>query len=96
LPATSTSPKRLGGEGEQDVFAGDVGKSSADGVLGKIADVFDAGAVVEPLLVGALPPLREILRLLPLCGERSATFQKRRYRAVHCSVMKRFWKSRSM
>ena len=88
--------RELGCQGEQEVFAGDVGKSSTDGVLGKIADVFDAGAVVEPLLVGALPPLGQILRLLPLCDERSATFQKQRYRAVHCSVIYRFWKRPSM
>jgi hypothetical protein len=43
------------------MFAGNVGESSADGVLGKIADVFDAGTVVEPLLVGALAPLRQVL-----------------------------------
>ena len=53
--------RELGCQGEQEVFAGDVGKSSADGVLGKIADVFDAGAVVEPLLVGALPPFGQVL-----------------------------------
>ena len=42
---------------QDQVFAGDVGKGGPGGLLGAVADVFDAGAVIEPLLVGALPPL---------------------------------------
>ena len=45
----------------QEVFAGDVGEGRPGGLLGKVADVFDAGAIIEPLLVGALPPFGEIL-----------------------------------
>jgi len=57
------------------VFAGDVGEGGAGGLLGKVADVFDAGTIIEPLLVGALAPLGQILRLLPLCIRRSAALQ---------------------
>ena len=84
------------GQGDEEVFAGDVGEGRPGGLLGEVADVFDAGAVVEPLLVGALAPLRQVLRLLPPCIWRSATEQSKRFRAVHCSVMNRFWKRRSM
>ena len=45
----------------QEVFGGDVGEGGAGGLLGKVTDVFDAGAVIEPLLVGALAPLGQIL-----------------------------------
>ena len=50
-----------GSESEQEVFAGDVGEGRPGGLLGKVTDVFDAGAVIEPLLVGALAPLGQIL-----------------------------------
>jgi hypothetical protein len=50
-----------GGEGEEEVFAGDVGEGHPGGVFGEIADVFDAGAVIQPLLIGALPPLGQVL-----------------------------------
>jgi len=72
-----------GSQSEQKVFAGDVGEGRPGGLLEKVTDVFDAGAVIEPLPVGALPPLGQILRRLPLCGERSATSRKQRCRAVH-------------
>ena len=72
-----------GCKSNQEVFAGDVGEGRPGGLLGKVTDVFDAGAVIEPLPVGALPPLGQILRRLPLCGERSATSRKQRCRAVH-------------
>ena len=64
-----------GGKSDQEVFAGDVGEGRPGGLLGKVTDVFDAGAVVEPLLIGALAPLGQILRLLPLCIRRSAALQ---------------------
>ena len=50
-----------GSKSDEEVFARDVGEGRPGGLLGKVADVFDAGAVIEPLLVGALAPFGEIL-----------------------------------
>ena len=45
-------------------------RAAPGGLLGKVADVFDAGAVIEPLLVGALPPLGQVLlRNVPVLEE---------------------------
>ena len=59
-----------GSQSEQKVFAGDVGEGRPGGLLGKVADVFDAGAVIEPLLVGVLAPFGQILlRNVPVLEE---------------------------
>ena len=50
-----------GSKSDEEVFARDVGEGRPGGLLGKVADVFDARAVIEPLLVGALPPLGQVL-----------------------------------
>jgi len=50
-----------GRKGDEEMFAGNVGDGHPRGVLGEVADVFDAGTVIEPLLVGALPPFGQIL-----------------------------------
>ena len=38
--------RKHGSESNEEVFAGDVGEGRPGGLLGKVADVFDAGAVI--------------------------------------------------
>jgi hypothetical protein len=71
--------RRLGvsrGEGEKEFVAVNAGCSDVCGVVGKRVGFIDEIAVREPLLVAAFFPFGEVLRLLPLCSERSATSWK--------------------
>ena len=65
-----------GGEGEKKLITVDAGFGDVPGIVGKRIGFIDEVAMRKPLLVAAFAPFRQILRLLPLCSKRSATFWK--------------------
>jgi len=64
------------GEGEKEPGGVDTGGGDVRGVPVDRVGFIDSIVMREPLLVAAFAPFGEVLRLLPLCSERSATFWK--------------------